>query len=107
RYFGAEHEQIKKDLIVTLLPVDTSMLPAPDSTIVEDDVPEDELFQEDKDCSPVVLQTPPVASPLVVADEKPTSPSWSSLLPSSATTYLTVATVLFPPLLAVSLRFFN
>ena len=35
RYFGAEHARIKGDRIVTLLPVDTSMLPAGDSTIVE------------------------------------------------------------------------
>ncbi|KIO32334.1 hypothetical protein M407DRAFT_214286 [Tulasnella calospora MUT 4182] len=107
RYFGAKHEQIKKDRIVTLLPVDTSMLPPPDSTVVEDDVPEDELFQEEKEAAQVVLDASPAPSPMVVADEKPTSPSWSSLLHASTSTYLTVATVLFPPILAVSLRFFD
>lgn len=100
RYFGAEHERIKRDRIVTLLPVDTSMLPAPDSTVVEDDVPADELFQEEK-------QAAPAPSPMIVADEKPTSPSWSSLLPSSTSPYLTLATVLFPPVLAISLRYFD
>ncbi|KAG8941644.1 hypothetical protein FRC04_004130 [Tulasnella sp. 424] len=109
RYFGAEHERIKKDLIVTLLPVDTSMLPPPDSTIVEDEVPEDELYQEEgekQSAQPAAAAAAP--SPMVVlADEKPTSPSWSSLLPSSPTSYLTIASVLFPPVLAISLRFFD
>ncbi len=36
RYFGLEHARIKQDRIVTLLPLDTSSLPAGDSTIVED-----------------------------------------------------------------------
>ncbi|KAG9009826.1 hypothetical protein FRB93_005097 [Tulasnella sp. JGI-2019a] len=37
RYFGDEHERIKRDRTVTLLPVDTSMLPPPDSTVVYDE----------------------------------------------------------------------
>lgn len=41
RYFGAEHQRIKEERIVTLLPVDTSMLPAGDSTIVDADADDD------------------------------------------------------------------
>ncbi|KAG9009834.1 hypothetical protein FRB93_005105 [Tulasnella sp. JGI-2019a] len=37
RYFGVEHERIKRDRIVKLLPVDTSTLPPPDSTVVHEE----------------------------------------------------------------------
>lgn len=96
RYFGAEHERIKKDLIVTLLPVDLSSLPAPDSTIVEDSTP--------------VAEPEAAASTPVAAIEKSTSPStssWSSLIPSCGSkhyNYITLASMLFPPLLAATLR---
>ncbi|KAG8985178.1 hypothetical protein FRB93_006065 [Tulasnella sp. JGI-2019a] len=59
RYFGAEHARIKRDLVVTLLPVDTSMLPAGDSTIVEgDEEPEIEA-------SPSSTSAPASASALI------------------------------------------
>ncbi|KAG8987570.1 hypothetical protein FRB90_003270, partial [Tulasnella sp. 427] len=70
------------------------MLPPPDSTVVEDDVPEDEMYQEERKevAFPSEVVEVPALSTSPVVEEKPTSPSWSSLLPSSIAPYLTMAT---------------
>lgn len=98
RYFGAEHARIKQDRIVTLLPVDTSMLPPPDSTIVEDDI-------EDAPHSSSVDTPAPVCTSIPSVSSKSSSLSSILFSPSSRTwTYVTVASMAFPVVVAVSLR---
>ncbi|KAG8979837.1 hypothetical protein FRB94_010944 [Tulasnella sp. JGI-2019a] len=65
RYFGDEHERVKMDRVVTLMPVDTSRLPAPDSTVVEGASEDDTETDTDSSGGSPYSGSPYSGSPMV------------------------------------------